>query len=98
MLAARPALAEDTIVTLMGDPAVEAREREELFAALAASANAAEAQSIAAKVWALWFRAPNPDAATLMKQALEHRGARDYSAASAVLDELIESQPDWAEA
>ena len=33
-----------------------------------------------------------------MEQALEHRGARDYPGAATILDKLVESAPDWAEA
>jgi len=92
------ALAEDGIVTLRGDPAAEAAEREELFTALAKAANAAEARAIAAKIWALWFRAPNEAAADLMRQARNHGAVRDYAGADALLDKLIEAEPDWAEA
>ncbi len=98
VLTARPALAEDGMVTLRGDPAAEAAERQKLFSTLAAAANADEAQTTAAHIWSLWFRAPNADAKALMEQALERRGARDYAGATAVLDKLVESAPDWAEA
>jgi tetratricopeptide (TPR) repeat protein len=92
------AAAQDGMVTLRGDPATEAAERERLFAALAKSSNAAEASGIASKVWALWFRAPNTDAAAIMQQALEKRGVRDYRGAVTILDTLVETAPDWAEA
>lgn len=95
---ARPAVAEEGIVTLRGDPAVEAAERDRLFEALAKAANAAEAQAIAAQVWALWFRAPDAEAAALMRQALDRRGGGDYSGAVALLDTLISGKPEWAEA
>lgn len=94
----RPAHAEDGMVTLRGDPTAEAAEREQLLAALARSANAAEARAIAAKVWALWFRAPNEAAAELMRQAREHGAARDYAGANALLTRLVEAEPGWAEA
>ena len=98
LVAARPAIAQDGMVTLRGDPAAEAAEREKLFTALAKASNAAEASGLASQVWALWFRAPNTEAAAIMEQALERRGVRDYPGAAEVLDKLIESAPDWAEA
>ena len=95
--AAGPAIAEDGIVTLRGDPAAEAEEREALFVDLAKAANGAEATEISSKIWALWFRAPDAEAAALMTEALELRGARDYHAALTALDKLVEATPDWAE-
>jgi tetratricopeptide (TPR) repeat protein len=89
---------EDGIVTLRGDPVAEAAERESLFADLAKAANAAEAAELAAKIWSLWFRAPNAEAAALMTQALGLNEARDFPGAVAVLEKLVESEPGWAEA
>ena len=91
-------LAAEGTVTLQSDPAAEAAEREKLFAALAKSANAAEAQGIASQIWTLWFKAPNTDAAALMQQALDRRTAGDYQGSAAALDKLVEAEPDWAEA
>jgi tetratricopeptide (TPR) repeat protein len=91
------ASAEQSVVTLRGDPAAEAAERDQLFASLAGAANAAEATEIAGKIWALWFRAPHEDAAALMRKALEHRGSRDYRGAASILDQLVEAAPEWAE-
>ena len=96
-IAGQTAAAEQSL-TLRGDPAEEAKEREELFASLADAKNAMEAQPIVSQVWAFWFRAPDAAAAALMERALERRSAGDYSGAVTVLDELIESRPDWAEA
>ena len=98
VIPASPAVAQDGTVTLRGDAATEAAERERLLAALAKSSNAAEASGLASQVWALWFRAPNAEAAAIMQQALEKRGVRDYRGAAAILDKLVESAPDWAEA
>jgi tetratricopeptide (TPR) repeat protein len=86
------------MVTLRGDPAAEAAEREMLFTALVKAANAREAAGISAKIWALWFRAPNAEAADLMRQAREHGAVRDYAGSNALLDKLIQAEPDWAEA
>jgi tetratricopeptide (TPR) repeat protein len=96
--AAAPAVAQEGVVTLRGDPAAEAAERERLFTALAAASNTIEAQDLTSRIWALWFHAPNAEAATIMEQALERRTARDYPGAAAILDRLVESAPDWAEA
>jgi len=92
-----PALAAET-PSLRGDPAAEAAEREKLFAALAAAGNAAEAAGIAGKIWELWFRAPNAEAAALMDQARARGAVRDYAGAAALFDKLIASEPEWAEA
>jgi len=97
LLAVSPALAHDGMVTLRGDPAAEAEEREKLFAALAKSSSAGGSRSLTSKIWLLWFRAPNAAAAAIMEQALERRTARDYPGAVAVLDTLVESAPEWAE-
>ena len=93
-----PAKAQDSIVTLRGDPAAEAAEREKLFAALAVAANASEARVLVSQIWSLWFRAPNTEAERVMEQALTHRQARDYVKCVEVLDALIEMEPGWAEA
>lgn len=95
---APPALAQDGMLTLRGDPAVEAEEREQLFTALAGASNPMEANDLTSKIWALWFHAPNAEAAAIMEQALERRNANDYSGAATILDELVEEAPDWAEA
>jgi Flp pilus assembly protein TadD len=93
-----PALAQDGTLTLRGDPAAEAEERQKLFTALAAASNPMEANDLTSKIWALWFHAPNAEAAAIMEQALERRGANDYSGAATILDKLVKSAPDWAEA
>lgn len=89
---------EDGAAVLQGDPAVEAAEREKLFADLVVAPNPQEAYVLTSKIWAFWFRAPNEAAATLMQEAMRYRGARDYPGAITVLDTLVESAPDWAEA
>ena len=93
-----PAIAQDGVVTLRGDPATEAAERERLFSALAAASNSMEANALSSEIWTLWFHAPNAEAATVMEQALEKRAAQDYAGAATILDELVVSAPDWAEA
>ena len=70
----------------------------EILPALAQAANAAEAQEIASQLWTLWFKAPNEDAAALMQQALDRRTGGDYQGSAALLDKLVEAEPDWAEA
>ena len=97
-IAAPPARAQEDTIELRGDPAVEAAERQELFAALAAAPNASDAHAVSMEIWALWFRAPNAEAAAQMQEALDHRNAHDYAGSAKILDELVESEPDWAEA
>jgi tetratricopeptide (TPR) repeat protein len=91
------ALAEDQ-PTLRGDPAQEAAERERLFTELAAAKNATEAAIVAGHIWELWFRAPNAAAGALMDQARASAALRDYAGASALFDQLITTEPEWAEA
>lgn len=98
IVAAGPAIAQDGTLTLRGDAAVEAEEREQLFTALAGASNPMEANDLTSKIWALWFHAPSAAAAAIMEQALERRSANDYSGAATILDKLVESAPDWAEA
>ena len=93
-----PATAQDGVVTLRGDPVAEAAERERLFTALAAASSTIEANSLSSEIWTLWFHAPNAEAAAVMERALEKRAARDFSGAATILDELVVSAPDWAEA
>ena len=93
-----PASAEGGVTALRGDPAAESAERERLFAALAKASNAAEASGLVSQVWALWFRAPNAEVAAIMEEALERRGKRDYPGAAEILDGLVDSAPEWAEA
>jgi tetratricopeptide (TPR) repeat protein len=95
---ANPAIAQDGVVTLRGDPAAEAAERERLFTALAGAANSMEANALSSEIWTLWFHAPNAEAAAVMEQALERRAAQDYAGSATILDELVVSAPDWAEA
>lgn len=95
---AEPAAAQDSIVTLRGDPAAEAAEREKLFTDLVGAANATEARGIVSRIWALWFRAPNAEAKIVMDQALDRRGASDFQGAATILDKLVASAPSWAEA
>jgi tetratricopeptide (TPR) repeat protein len=97
-VAAPPAAAQDETLSLRGDPDAEAAEREKLFTALAAASNSTEAQAVASDIWTLWFRAPNADAAAVMQEALGRRAAHDYASAMAILDKLVEIEPDWAEA
>jgi tetratricopeptide (TPR) repeat protein len=91
------AAAEEKLVHLRGDPAAEATEREGLFTALVTAKNAAEAAGVTEKIWSFWFRAPNEEAAAQMEQVIDLRVARDFAGAMAILDKLVESQPEWAE-
>jgi tetratricopeptide (TPR) repeat protein len=93
-------LADDTGqgITLQGNPTARAAEREQLFAALAAAQNEADATTITDQIWNFWFQAPNADSAALMRDAMAKRGDYDLAGAVAVLDKLVEAAPDWAEA
>ncbi|MBI1401952.1 MAG: hypothetical protein GC147_01900 [Porphyrobacter sp.] len=85
-------------ITLQGDPATRAAERERLLAALAAAKDESEARIAADAVWRFWFRAPTPEAGELMSRAMERRKLYDNAGGVEILDELLKLAPDWAEA
>lgn len=49
-------------------------------------------------LWALWFRSGNGKADTLLRQGAELLNHRKFALAKKILNELIETQPDFAEA
>jgi tetratricopeptide (TPR) repeat protein len=49
-------------------------------------------------VWALWISHPEPAAESLMARAVEALASGAFAEARPLLDELVASYPDWAEA
>ncbi|MCB1496104.1 MAG: tetratricopeptide repeat protein [Bauldia sp.] len=89
--------AEDDL-PLRGDEAAYREEGGRLFGYLARAGTEAEARQVEDEIWRYWFRAPDPTAASLMAQAMERRGNYDLAGAVEILDELVVTAPDWAEA
>jgi len=71
--------------------------RRQLLAKLSRAQTEDESKIYARQLWEYWFEPPSPEAAALMARALELRRRRDRSGALAVLDRLVETEPQWAE-
>ena len=85
-------------VGLRGEPQIHADAGNRLFDRLGNTRTEAEARAIADEIWRHWFLAPEESAADLMAEAMERRGRNDFAGALRILDELVETTPDWAEA
>ncbi len=97
-----------SIVYAMDDPTVDelgiekteqsAEKKAALFDALANAPTQLDGQLAEGAIWQLWFsQAPTPEARGLLDAAIERREAYDFEAAEALLDKLIETEPDYAE-
>ncbi len=71
---------------------------DKLHAALADSSSPREAQLYSQQIWALWLSHPDPAINQLMQDALAARRAERFDVAISLLDQIIERQPDYAEA
>lgn len=74
-----------------------AERRRALFAALARSETELEARKIERAIWAHWFEAPTPEAQSLLDRAMVRRRMSDLAGAITILDELVETAPDYSE-
>ena len=74
-----------------------AAEMDNLIAAIRAAPDAAAAQPISNRMWALWLAAPDTQAQSLLDQGMLRRQVRDFDAAVAAFDDLVEYCPDYAE-
>lgn len=68
------------------------------FAALKQAADETTARRIEQEIWKLWMKAGDDEVDALMQQALEARRWKDYDKALALLDQVVERAPDYAEA
>jgi len=92
-------------VLAMDEPKVDehsavlnAEENALLFNTLANAPTQLEGQLAESAIWQLWFnQAPTAEARSLLDSAIERREAYDFEAAEALLDKLIETEPDYAE-
>lgn len=71
---------------------------DELFGRLAADKAPPDAQMIEDEIWIAWTRHPDPQAEAVMELAVSHIAKRAFPKAEALLDALVDAQPDWAEA
>jgi tetratricopeptide (TPR) repeat protein len=77
---------------------VRAEQLDRLFARLIKSTDASEAQRTEQSIWSLWMTSDSPTADALLAQAMKASAANETAAAIAILDNLIEVHPDYAEA
>jgi len=82
-------------------PIAAAQPREDrldrLHAELARSGDAAEAQSVAGRIWEIWLTAPTAEAQELLDSAIRAMRYGDYATSLAVLGRLTTLYPDYAE-
>lgn len=68
-----------------------------LFAELRRSPDQESAQATATRIWQVWTQPDDPELAQSMQDAYDARRDGDYPATIAILDEVIERWPDYAE-
>lgn len=65
---------------------------------LSQAKTAARGREIEAQLWEYWFsESPTPDARQWLEQGRKSRESYDYAAAEHLFDQLIDTQPDYAE-
>jgi tetratricopeptide (TPR) repeat protein len=77
---------------------VRAEQLDKLFARLIKSADAGEAQRTEQSIWSLWMTSDSPTADALLAQAMKASAANETGTALAILDNVIEEHPGYAEA
>jgi tetratricopeptide (TPR) repeat protein len=85
-------------VVLMATQRRPAAELDALFAQLQASASAASARAIVERIWACWLHHDDPGIQRLMNRGLRALEEQRYGQALKVFDEVLERDPDFAEA
>ena len=85
-------------VVLMATQHRSAAELDGLFAQLRASKNATSARVIVERIWECWVHHDAPDIRALMDQGLRDIERRRYDQALKAFDEILERDPDFAEA
>lgn len=77
---------------------IRAEQLDKLFARLIKSGDSGEAQKIEQSIWSLWMTSDSPTADALLAQAMKASAADETGAALAILDNVIEVHPNYAEA
>ena len=75
-----------------------APELDGLFAALRASTDPHEAIKIELQVWGLWLEHPDSQTRDIMRRGIRSMQVGDYQLALAAFNDLVERNPDFAEA
>lgn len=96
-LAAAPASPVVLSPAIADESADRAAELDALFVELRAAPDAASAQAIDDKIWAIWTSPADPDLASRMREILIARGFGRVPTALALLDKLVADYPDYAE-
>jgi tetratricopeptide (TPR) repeat protein len=78
-------------------PQTRAQTIDELYARLAASKDADEANGIMAAIDRLELKSGSDAGDLLMARAIAAMGVKSYDVAEALLDRIVELYPDWAE-
>jgi tetratricopeptide (TPR) repeat protein len=77
---------------------VRAEQLDKLFARLIKSVDPSEAQRTEQSIWSLWMTSDSPTADALLAQAMKASAANETGASLAILDNVIEVHPGYAEA
>lgn len=70
----------------------------DLFARLKAAPDVATAEPLEARIWTIWSEAPDPGSAALLAAGTAAMGQRAWPTALALLDRLVVTRPEFAEA
>jgi tetratricopeptide (TPR) repeat protein len=77
---------------------MRAEQIDRLFARLIKSEDGPEAKRAEQSIWNLWMTSDSPTADALLAQAMRASAANETGTALAILDNVIEVHPDYAEA
>lgn len=85
-------------VTRLKPAEMRAEQLDKLFARLIKSEDGPEAKRAEQSIWNLWMTSDSPTADALLAQAMRASAAKETGTALAILDNVIEVHPDYAEA
>lgn len=85
-------------VTRLKPAEMRAEQIDRLFARLIKSEDGPEAKRAEQSIWNLWMTSDSPTADALLAQAMRASAAKETGTALAILDNVIEVHPDYAEA
>lgn len=85
-------------VTRLKPSEMRAEQLDKLFARLIKSEDGPEAKRAEQSIWNLWMTSDSPTADALLAQAMRASAAKETGTALAILDNVIEVHPDYAEA
>lgn len=93
-----PATGETATVPALSPAELRSDRLDRLLAKLHRLDDSDEAQRTEAAIWALWMSSDSPTAEVLIGQAAAAMNNRRFAPALAILDRLVETDPDFAEA